>query len=519
MTAERNVLRARCCEITRWSCLALVLAGCAVGPDFSQPGPPEVEEYTSAPMPAVLTSGHGEEEQRLLTGQTISAEWWALFESPALKQIIEEAIARNHTLAAAKATLAQAQQVVLQARGAYYPQLDFAANAQRQQASNSLSERQGSGKSSNSPPFNLFSLGPTVSYTPDVFGATRRLVEQQEALAENQAYQLAAAYLTLTGNAVSQTINVASARMQLSAAEDIITQDERDVDLVRRKFEAGKAAESDVLTAQSLLENDRTQIPPLRQQLSVARHALSVLVGRFPGEWSPPDLDLTDLKLPQELPLSLPSEVARQRPDILAAEAQLHAASAEIGVAVAQMYPTITLSASAGFESSSVNDLFQASSLIWGLASGLSAPIFHGGTLEAQKQAAIEAFRASLATYQQTVLEAFGQIADTLRALQHDAELVDAERSAYETSSASLALQRLIYEAGKSDLLLLLTAERAYQQARLGYVRAQAQRLLDTAQLFVALGGGWWEASERIGVPMPEARPWQEPTGGQDAAR
>jgi NodT family efflux transporter outer membrane factor (OMF) lipoprotein len=289
--------------------------------------------------------------------------------------------------------------------------------------------------------------------------------------------------------------------MQLSAAEDIIAQDERDHDLVRQKYEAGKAAQSDVLTAESQLANDRTQLPPLRQQLSIARHALSVLVGQCPGQWSPPDFELTELKLPEELPISLPSELVRQRPDILAAEAQVHAASAEVGVTVAQMYPSLTLSASAGLESVSANTLFQGTSLIWGLASGLSAPIFHGGALEAQRQAAIDAFEASLATYQQTVLQAFGQVADTLRALQHDAELVDTERSALDTSSASLALQRLIYEAGKSDLLSLLTAERAYQQARLGYARAEAQRYLDTTQLFVALGGGWWSANDRIGVP------------------
>jgi len=474
-----------------------------VGPDFVRPSPPEVKDYTSAAMPAVLTPGNGEAEQHFVTGQAIAAEWWELFQSPVLTEVVEQAIAGNRTLAAAKATLAQAQQVVLQARSAYYPQLDFAASVQRQQTN-------GSGNSS--APITLYSLGPTVSYAPDVFGGTRRLVEQQEALAENQGYQLAAAYLTLTGNAVSQGINIASARMQLSAAEDIIAQDDRDLDLVRQKYEAGKAAQSDVLTAESLLANDRTLLPPLRQQLSVARHALAVLVGQLPGAWSAPDFELTEFTLPGELPVSLPSELARQRPDILAAEAQLHAASAEVGVTVAQMYPSITLSASVGFESTAANTLFNGASLIWSVASGLSAPIFHGGALEAQKQAAIDAFQASLATYQQIVLQAFGQVADTLRALQHDAELVDTERSALDTSSASLALQRLVYEAGKSDLLSLLTAERAYQEARLGYAHAQGQRYLDTAQLFVALGGGWWDASDRFGASIPESQPLKGPS-------
>ncbi len=352
----------RCWRMARFAGLALVLTGCAVGPDFVRPSPPDVKDYTSPAAPVVLTPGHGEAPQHLATEQSISAEWWTLFASLPLSQVIDQAIAGSPTLVAAKATLAQAQQVVLQARGAFYPQLDFAATAERQQTNGSRSAGISSASSSGSPPFNLFSLGPTVSYSPDVFGLTRRRVEQQVALAENQGYQLAAASLMLTGNAVSQAITIASTRAQLSATDEIIAQDQTNLDLVRQKFEAGKVAQGDVLTAESQLANDQTLLPPLRQQLSTARHALSVLVGRFPGEWSPPDFELTEITLPAELPISLPSELVRQRPDLLAAEAELHAASAAVGIAVAQMYPSITLAASTGFESVSIDTLFQGSS-------------------------------------------------------------------------------------------------------------------------------------------------------------
>lgn len=491
----------RCVRTMLMLSSVIALAGCAVGPAFVRPAPPPVTAYTSTETPATLTPGAGEPAQQLAPGQTIPAQWWGLYRSNRLNQVIEQAIADSPTLTAAKATLAQAQQAVIQTHGGFYPQLDIGASVQRQQTTSSRFAGAGSPAVATSTTFNLYSLGPTVSYAPDVFGGTRRRVEQQEALAENQRYQLAAAYLALTGNAVTQAINIASTRLQISAAQDIIADDERNLRLVKLKFDAGKAARLDVLTAESQLANDRTQLPPLQQQLSVAHHALSVLVGRFPGQWSTPDFDLTEFTLPAELPVTVPSDLVHQRPDILAAEAQLHASSAAIGVAASQLYPSITLSGSLGVESLSTATLFQGPSRFWSLVADLTAPIFHGGALEAQKQAAIEAFRASAATYQQTVLTAFGQVADVLRALAHDAELASAQKHALDTSATSLELQRLSYTAGKSDLLQLLDAERAYQQARLGYARAQAQRYQDTAQLLVAMGGGWWNAKNDVPVP------------------
>jgi NodT family efflux transporter outer membrane factor (OMF) lipoprotein len=474
----------------------LALTGCAVGPDFQRPPAPEVERYTATDVPTDLKAEADATAQRLAIGRAVSAAWWQLFHSPALDAVLRQAIADNPTLAAAEATLVQAQQSLQEARAAFYPQIDFGASIQRQQ-SGSRAVQAGTGSTTvrvTSPATNIYSLGPTVSYVPDVFGETRRRVEQQAALTEKQRYQVAAAYLTLTGNAVTQAINLASARMQLAAAESIIADDEHNLDLVRQTLEVGKAAQVDVLTAESQLASDRTLVPPLKQQFSVARHALSVLVGRFPAEWSPPDFDLAELMLPADLPVSLPSALVRQRPDILAAEAQLHADGAAVGVATAALYPSLTLSGSFSAEALSTNAVFPGASSVWTLAAGLAAPVFHGGALYAQRKAAIAALQASLATYRATVLQAFGQVADTLRALEHDAELVDAERCVLDASSATLELQRFSYAAGKANLLQLLDAQRIAEQARLGYARARAQRYQDTTALLVAMGGGWWDA-------------------------
>jgi NodT family efflux transporter outer membrane factor (OMF) lipoprotein len=382
------------------------------------------------------------------------------------------------TLAAARATLAAARENVLAARGGYWPQVDASASAERFRRTP-----------------NLYTVGATASYAPDVFGATARSVEEQEALAEQQRYELAAAYLSLTGNVVTEAITIASLRGQLEASEEVVADDTRNLELVRFKYEAGKAPLTDVLTAETQLALDRTALPGLRQQLAAARDALSVLTGRAPAAWTPPDFDLKDFTLPQELPLSLPSELARQRPDILAAEALLHADSAAVGIATARLYPNITLSATGGQQSLDSSSLFHGVNTFWTLAASLAQPIFHGGTLRAQRRAAIELYQASLATYEQTVLQGLQQVADVLQALAHDAELLDAQRQLLESASHALTLQRESYAAGKSDLLQLIVAERAYQQARLGMVTAQARRLQDTAQLFVALGGGWWDAS------------------------
>jgi len=278
-----------------------------------------------------------------------------------------------------------------------------------------------------------------------------------------------------------------------------VAADEHNLELVRIAYEAGSVARTDVLSAESQLAGDRTLLPPLRQQLSVARHALTVLVGKSPGEWAPPDFVLDTLTLPTDLPVTVPSELVHDRPDILAAEAQLHAANAAIGVATAQLYPTITLSASVALETIATNGTFSGPVIASNLAAGLTAPLFHGGTLLAQRRAAIDAYAAQVGAYRQTVLLAFGQVADVLQALQHDAELLGAENTAVTTSDASLRLAQDAYAAGRGSLLQVLDAQRLYAQALLGYAHAKGQRYLDTILLFEAMGGTWrhWVASVR----------------------
>jgi len=463
---------------------AMLLYGCAVGPEFERPQPPKTTSYTrsSVTLPA---AGPADVQQRLVQGGEVVARWWELFHSQPLNEVLTLAIAGSPTLDAARASLAQAQEAVTEARGALYPQVDVSAGAERGRISTGFAP--GSAQVT----ANVFSVGPTVSYAPDVFGGTRRLVEQQSALVELQRYELAAAYLSLTGNAVTQAINIASAREQIKALQEILTVDRKNLELVSVELELGKAAQTDVLSARSVLAGDQALLPPIRQQLSVSRHALSILVGSSPATWTPPDFDLDTLSLPTDLPVSVPSSLARERPDILAVEAQLHAATAAIGVATAQLYPNVTLSAAWTQQSVSLGTLFDSPAGVFVVAAGLTAPIFHGGALQAQRRAAVDAMTLQLATYRQTVLVAFGQVADTLRALQHDAEAVAAQQNARETAQASLQLTQESYVEGQSSFLQVLEAQRLYQQARLAYAKAKGQRYLDTVQLFVALGGGW----------------------------
>jgi NodT family efflux transporter outer membrane factor (OMF) lipoprotein len=299
--------------------------------------------------------------------------------------------------------------------------------------------------------------------------------------------------LTLTGNTVSQALQVAAVRSQLKALNNILVIDRQNVELVRKQRLTGTVPDSDVIVAESQLATDETLKPGLEQQLSVARHALAVLTGRAPGDWSPPDFDLAAFKLPHHLPVSIPSQLVHQRPDIQAAEAQLHAASAQIGIATAQLYPSITLSAGVSASSLNGGNLFSPAGLVWSIAAGLAQPIFDGGMREAERRAALATFKESAADYQQTVLQAFGQVADILQALTHDTNLLAAQSQALSMASEAVRLQRISYGSGGSGIIGLLDAQRQYQQAKLGYVRAQAQRYQDTVQLLVAMGGGWWD--------------------------
>lgn len=457
--------------------IGVVLAACTVGPDFIPPAAPVAGGYLApkddAPLPPA-------------GGQSIDSRWWTLFRAPDLDPVIEAALAGNRDLAAARSSLARAVAEANAAGGALYPRLDLSAQADRERLNLAAY-----GLSGPSPVFNLYQVGPIVSYDLDLFGQTRRRIEGAEARAESQGDHLAAATLTLTGEVVVQAVTIAAVRAQIRTAEDIVADDAKNLDLVRMAKTAGSATEVDVLHADSQLANDRTLLPPLRQKLSVARHALSVLVGRSPADWSPPDFDLDGFHPPDALPVSLPSSLVHQRPDILAAEAELHVASAAIGVAAARLYPDITLSATLMQQATFPGHLFGTAASSVTAGGGLLAPLFNGGQLQAEKEAAEAGFQVAQARYEQTVLRAFAQVADVLQALAHDDAEERAQQAAVASAEASLRLTRVSYAAGNVGVLQVLDAQRQSQQARLGAVRARADHILDAAQLFLAMGGGW----------------------------
>jgi NodT family efflux transporter outer membrane factor (OMF) lipoprotein len=460
---------------------ASALSACTVGPSFTRPATPTPASYSDGNAPSTSEFG-----QQIVLGGTPTADWWKLFDSQPLDELIGRAVADNHTLHAARATLLEAQELVTAESGARYPQVSFDAGAGRQQYGKQFLG------SFSVPAFGYLAAGATVRYTLDYTGGVARSVEQREALTQYQRGEVQATYLSLTGNVALQALIIASTRAQLQAVSELLTEDRDNLNLVRSAFQNGSVSRTDVVTAESQLASDETRLPTLYHELNVARHALTVLVGQTPADWSPPDLDLTQIRLPRRLPVSLPSQLVHGRPDILASEARLHAATAAVGIATANLYPQITLAASGGQQAlaGAAWQLFDHSGTAWSLISGLTAPIFDGGTLRADRRAAIDELHASAERYQQTVLEAFGQVADVLDALSQDAQSLAAQTHALASAQSSLELSRQSYGAGNTGILQVLDAQRQLQQAQLGFVRAQAQQYLDTTQLFLALGGG-----------------------------
>jgi NodT family efflux transporter outer membrane factor (OMF) lipoprotein len=471
-----------------------MLAACTVGPNFKPPESPSTTRYLAASEGAAEAATSQAPRQTIALGQKVTTEWWALLKSPELNSLVAQAIEDSRTLESARARLAQARDSVAAASSALYPQVSLNAGASRERL-NAASFGLNQSAFPLPPNFNLLQVGGTASYSLDLFGGTRRRIEQQSALEEFQSDQLGATYLSLTGNIIMEAIEIASLRAQSRAIGDILEIDRQNLDLVRKARLAGAVPDSDVITVETQLATDETLEPAIDQQLSAAGHALAVLVGKPPGDWSPPEFDLTRLALPTEIPVELPSELVHQRPDIRAAEAQLHAASAQIGIATAELYPDVTLSASGGSAALHGGQLFNVAGLVWSIAAGITQPVFDGGLRRAERRAALQAFRGSAADYQQTVLVAFGQVADLLKALEHDRTLLDSQRYALEMATQSVSLQRISYGSGGSGIIGLLDAQRQHEQALLGVVRAQAQQYQDTTQLFVAMGGGWWRLS------------------------
>jgi NodT family efflux transporter outer membrane factor (OMF) lipoprotein len=464
---------------------ASTLASCAVGPNFHEPKPPDTSGYLHPSSDAAPVQPQAQDVQNISQGAELVGEWWQLFHSAQLDEVVRTSIAASPTLVAANATLAEAREEVTVARAAFLPSVSATAGAQR--ASAGAIRTPGTGATAN-----LYSIGLSTSYSLDIFGGTRRAVEQQQALADFQRNQLAAAYLTLTGSVVSEVLTIASTRLQITTSEELIASDRKNLALTQRAFDVGIVPRSDVLTADSQLAADLTQLPTLHKQLDQAYDSLAVLAGRAPSAWQVQPFDIEQFTLPRDIPLSLPARLVRQRPDVLAAEMQLHAASAAIGVAVAQEFPDISLSASISREALRAADLFHQFDTAWAAGGSLTQPLFKGGSLRAQVRAARDAFKAEAATYEAVVLEALGQVADDLWALQYDAQILTVDRHSMDVAFQALKLQQQSYSVGTTTALNLIAAERTYAQARLAYANARVQQFTDSASLLTALGGGWW---------------------------
>ncbi len=472
---------------------ASVVACTAVGPDFRRPDPqsvPPAHPYTPDPMPAQTTSapGAGGAVQRFEYDQDIPAQWWMLFQSEPLNALIRAALANSPTLVAAESVLRQAQENYNAEYGSrVYPSVGGQLNVTRERGVQF------------GPPsiFTLYNANVAVSYTPDVFGGVRRSLEGFAATIEYQRLQLEAAHLALTANLVTTAIQEASLRAQLKAIGEIVATQEKALELTRKQAALGAIARSPVLTLGAQVAQTRAQLPALEKALAQTRHQLAVYAGWIPSQVQLPEFHLESLRLPVVLPVTLPSALVRQRPDIRASEALLHQASAQIGVATANLYPQITLSGNAGPAATKFADLFSASGFLWSIGAGLVQPIFNGGALQARKRAAEAVYEQAAAQYQGTVLVAFQNVANTLRALELDAEALRAQAEAESLSRQSLDLVTRQFKIGATSYLNLLDAQRTYQQTRVALAQAQAARYADTAALFQALGGGWWSREPR----------------------
>ncbi len=467
--------------------LALLCSGCAVGPDFHHPTVTGTSGYgagrTAARDPA----------QAFVQGLDIPGQWWTLFHSPALNALVAQALVANPGLDAAQAALRQAREQVYAQEGNFFPSLSATFEPSRNKtATRSVSPASATGN----PYYTLITAQLSVSYTPDVWGGERRQVENLVAMAEQQRFQLEATLLTLTSNIVAAAINEASLRGQIAATRAIIAAETDLVALLVKQRDAGQVADVDVLAQQAARAQAQAALPPLQKQLDVQRDALADLIGAPPDRVLPQSFTLDSLALPRQLPVSIPAVLVRQRPDVRQAEANLHAASALVGVAIANRLPSLTLSASAGSQSNFFRTLFASGNGFWTIAAALSQPVFDGGTLLHRARGAWAALDQAEAQYRSTTLAAFQNVADALAALQADADAVDAAERAAGAAVQTLAIVRLQVSLGQVSYLAILNAQQSALQARLTAIAARANRLADTAALFQALGGGWWHRDD-----------------------
>lgn len=482
------------------------LGGCfAVGPDFHRPAKPVLSGYTEKPLPAATRDVAAKEGQpeAFVPGADVAGAWWRSFRSPGLDRLVLQALRRNPSLEAARQTLRQAQETRLAAEGAWLPSLNATLNRDRQKIS--------AGEEGVSNPVALNGLPTTytvytaqigVSYTFDVWGQTQRTVEADAAAAEYQRFQLEGAANMLAANTATAAIDAAALAAEIDAEERLIGAEERLLGTVRQQFQLGAATGTDVATQESQLANTQALVVPLQTQLIQARDQLAAYLGQAPSQAGVPTLDLNSLSLPARLPVSLPSQLVDQRPDIRASEAQLHQATAQLGIAISNRLPQVTLQALVGSAPARFGDLFTPGNGIWSVLNQVTGPLFEGGTLLHQQRAAAAALRAAAFNYRNVVVTAFQNVADVLTALQQDALAIQANQDAERAAARALSLAQLQYGAGGVAYLTVLTAQTQYQNAVISLIRARAARYTDTVALFAALGGGWWNRADA--APPPE---------------
>jgi NodT family efflux transporter outer membrane factor (OMF) lipoprotein len=473
--------------------VTVFLPGCVVGPDFKQPQPPAATGYTRTPLGTTAQTPNvaAGEAQCFAEGLDIPAEWWTLFRSKPLNDLIERALVANPDLKAAQAALSVARENVLAQKGAYYPSVSGAFSAGRHKTSEEISPTPNSGELY----YTLYTPQVSVSYLPDVFGLNRRTVESLQAQAQQARFALVATRITLSANVVGAAVQEASLRAQIEATREVISVNAVMVEILRKQYIKGYASRLDLAAQESQLAQVTATLPPLLKQLAVQRDLLAALSGGFPGDGLEETFELSGLQLPPELPVSLPSRLVEQRPDVRQAEENLHAASAQIGIAVANRLPSFPLSADLGSMALAAGRIFAAGTGFWDLAGSITQPIFQGGTLLHRERAARAAYFQAAEQYRSAVVAAFQNVADTLQALDQDAAALQAAAAARDAASVTLELARKQWQSGYATYLALLNAEQTYQQALINLVQAQAARYADTAALFQALGGGWWNNS------------------------
>ena len=470
-------------------CIAAVLSGCAVGPNFHAPPPPQDTSYGKAQQALPATIGSATDTQQLVSGLAIPEQWWTMFQSPKLNLLVEEALRANPDVDAAKAALRQAHELYLAQWTNLLPTVSGGFNGTRAKYPIAADTAP---TVAVDPTYNLYTAQLSVSYLPDIFGGTRRANEAAKANEDANRFQLEATYLTLSSNVVVTAIQEASLRGQIDATKRLVALQQQLLDAVQRQRAAGTASELDVLTQQSALAQTLAALPPLRKQLGQTRDQLTALVGHLPQAEPAQEFVLSDLTLPRDLPLSLPGALVAQRPDVRVAQENLHAASAEVGVALANMLPQFSIDGSLGSSALSIGDLFTPYTGFWSAGGSLTQTLFDAGALLHRKRAADAALDQAAAQYRAAVILACQNVADSLQALQEDAAALSASSTAATAAQRTLELSTRQHGLGTVSSVAVIAAEQSYQQAVITQVQAQANRYADTAALIQALGGGWW---------------------------